>query len=244
MTPFLQFRVWLRRGPRGEIVLAAIAAALALAVAAWSLVPAGEEDGSTDLATAGSGPSSTVVGGSSAAEGTVDGTEPGTSGEGTTGSAVGTPAGGEAGAPTLSEAGTAPSPAADECSGLRPNDQGISPSEIFVAVPLINLGGDVGNETFGIRPDLEAVANAAAAGVNADGGVACRKMRIKTYRVNPLDQNEQRSKCLQIAADKPFAVIDFASYLDPVDRACFVENKLPYEGATSITEEEAAGGAP
>src|SRR5207249_8936566 len=110
-----------------------------------------------------------------------------------------------------SRAGAAATAASeDKCAGLAPTDQGVTASEIFVAVPLINLGGDVGNETFGIRKDLEAVANAAAAGINADGGVACRKLRIKTYRVNPLNQNEQRSKCLEIIADKPFAVIDFA----------------------------------
>jgi len=245
MTPFLQFRVWLRRGPSGEHVLAAIAAVLALALGAWTLVPADEDDGSTNVA-ADSGISSTVASESSGGAGTAEGPQPGTADSGTPAGAAGTSAGGEAGEPVLAEAatGTATTPSPDGCAGLRSNDQGISPSEIFVAVPLLNLGGDVGNETFGIRADLEAVANATAAGVNSEGGVACRKLRIKTYRVNPLDQNEQRSKCLQIAGDKPFAVIDFASYLDPVDRACFIENKLPYEGATSITEEEASGGAP
>src|SRR5688572_29481729 len=44
MTPFLQFRVWLRTGPMGERVSAALAAALAVAVLGWALVPLATDD--------------------------------------------------------------------------------------------------------------------------------------------------------------------------------------------------------
>src|SRR5205085_1241033 len=85
---------------------------------------------------------------------------------------------------------------------------------------------------------------AAAAGINADGGVGCRKMAIKIFRVNPLDQNDTRAKCLDIVAAKPFAVIDFGGYIDPVSRACFVEHKLPFQSALAITEAEGKSSYP
>lgn len=242
MTPFLQFRVWLRRGPMGERVLAGLAAAVVIAVVAWAAVPVdddsaenlvtgaqttGDEEGGPATADAPGTPEAVESSGEAAAT-TDDGPEP-----------TGGPAPPPPGGATVAE-----SSGADRCSGLTASDQGVSPSEILVAVPLINLAGEVGNETFGIRSDLEAVAQAVAAGINSEGGVACRTMRIKTYRVNPLERNEQRAKCLEMVAAKPFAVIDFAAYLDPVARSCFPENQLPYEGSTSVTEEESAGAHP
>jgi hypothetical protein len=107
-----------------------------------------------------------------------------------------------------------------------------------VAVSVINLGGEIGNSAVGFRTDLDKVANAAAAGINATGGVACRKLRIKVYKVNPLDQNDQRAKCLDMVDDKPFAVIDWAGFLNPASRTCFAEAKLPYQSLAPVNQEE------
>ena len=306
MTPFLQFRVWLRRGPLPERVSAGVAVLIVVALLGWALVPVdtttrveaasgrGPRQGQAapagtggahvapgKVGGGGGGPSAGDAGtGGSAAPGTPAGT-PGAgpdagSGSGTApasgpgarpvagadAAAPGAPAPAADGAPEAAAPGNdgsapptgdpaAPAPGAppappgpgtspkQRCDGLRATDQGVTASEILVAVPILSLGGDVGNETFGVRGDLEAVAQAAADGVNASGGVACRDFRIKTYRVNPLDPNEQRSVCLQIASDKPFSVIDFGGYLTAASRSCFVEHQIPYQASLAITEEEA-----
>jgi len=243
MTPFVQFRVWLRRGPSGERAAAGVASVVVLALVVWATIPVHE----VRLAVGGPGPATAgqvgaAEGGPAAAPGEAPVKEAGAAGSAAAGSTrvTSVPAAGpRAGGPAARGQGTA------LCSGLRATDQGVSPTETFVAVSLVNLAGDVVNQTFGIRSDLEAVAQAVAAGINEEGGVACRRLRIKTYRVNPLDPNDQRSKCLEIVGDKPFAVIDLAGYLSPVARSCFVENKIPYQqGDALINEDEAAGAQP
>ena len=258
MTPFLQFRVWMRTGPVGERLSAGLAAVLAVAVLGWALVPlatddtaqiaAGGEFGGSDVSgdpvggvgdptgsdggPSGADPSApTADGAPSAGDQASGGADPGT------GTGTGT---GSDGAPAP-QAGGGP---AGGCDGLGASDQGVTAEEVFVAVPVINLGGSLGNETFGIRGDLEAVAKAATAGINATGGVACRKLRTKVYQVNALDQNEARARCLQIIADKPFAVIDFGAYLGSTLRKCFVDARLPMQVALAITDAEAKSSFP
>lgn len=250
MTPFLQFRLWLRRGPSAERAAASVAGVLFLALVAWALVPVGGEAEDTTaqeaLVSAGGATPATdpnlqssagneeaiptegvpVAGGSAAPAPTASGAAPAARGV--------SPGGG---------AGSAAS-AADPCSELKSTDQGVTDKEIFVAVAVLNIVGEFGNETFGVRGNVEEIAHAAAAGVNASGGVACRKLRIKVYKVNPVDQNDQRSKCLQIIGDKPFAVIDVSSYTTPAARACFLEAKLPFSGTQTLNEKQAAGQYP
>lgn len=243
MSPFLEFRVWLRRGPAGERVVAGLAALVALALFGWALVPlshgsSGADNGSTALGVGAERTTKTTI-----ADGaTSDATTPT---DDATSLTPGSPSGPDASGADTQDDTTAPTAVASKCaSPLKATDQGVTAKEVLVAVAIISLGGDVGNETFGIRGDLEDVANAAAAGINADGGVGCRKMVIKIFRVNPLDQNDTRAKCLDIAAAKPFAVIDFGGYIDPVSRACFVEHKLPFQSALAITEEEGKASYP
>jgi hypothetical protein len=249
MTPFLEFRVWLRRGPVVERVLAAIATSIVVALLAWALVPldynAADDDRASDTAlragaatTSGGDTPATLEGSTAPDDQPAGSSDPQPGGaspsSGTTGEA-------SQGSAETTDAATS----ADPCAGpLTASDQGVSAKEVLVAVAIISLGGDVGNKTFGIRDDLEAVADAAAAGTNADGGVACRKLVIKKFRVNPLDPNDTRAKCLDIAAAKPLAVIDFGGYIDPVARACFVEHKLPFQSALAISEVEGKSSYP
>ena len=254
MTPFLEFRVWLRRGPSGERAAVGVAAVALLALLAWAVVPVDDDDieGATNVA-AGSETVPGADGPEAAAEGatgaggqtsTADGAPARPGDDSATGSGPSGSGGGEAASSGPDDGGARAGAPADRCAALGATDQGVTDKEIFVAVTLVNLGGDVGNETFGIRRDLEAVANAAAAGVNAEGGVACRRIRIKTYRVNPLNAHEQRSRCAEVIEAKPFAVLDYAAYLDPVARSCFAAAKVPFQPVTSVTEEEAAGAQP
>lgn len=252
MTPFLQFRVWLREGPAGERLSAGVAALLAVIVLGWALVPLTETPDAQLATTPGVGsvngadqlaPPATVLEGDSATADPGGGSQPadGSSGGVDTGSSGGLDGGSSGAAPSTTGAGASGGAA---CADLRATDQGVTAEEILVAVPLINLGGSLGNETFGIRGDLPAIAQAAAAGINATGGAACRTLRIKTYQVNALDQNDARAKCLEIVADKPFAVIDFGAYLGSALRKCFVDARLPMQVALAITDAEARASFP
>src|SRR5205814_6894458 len=77
------------------------------------------------------------------------------------------------------------------------------------------------------------------------GGLACgRTLVAKKYDVNPVDQNDEQAKCLQMVQDKPFAVIDAAGYITPVSRSCFVQNGLPFQLSTSAGNTEVTKGYP
>lgn len=257
MTPFLQFRVWVRRGPNGERIATGFAFVMVLALIVWTAVPLRDDGSAVELGVSAETPTDQQVAATTApspTEAPPDSTAPESAPAGGIpdkaggGSAGGSQPGGpaaKAGGPAANgSTGAGEVPTAKPCSGLRATDQGVSAEEIFVAVPFVNLGGEVGNQTFGYRSNLKEVAEAAAAGINGEGGVACRKLRIKTYAVNPLDASEQRATCLRIAADKPFAVIDFLGYVNPVARSCFVDEKLPYQSYLPVNEGEAAGAYP
>jgi hypothetical protein len=240
VAPFLRLRVWLRRGPTGERWAAAAAGALFLALLAWSLVPLSNDedpssatDGTTVSAAAPAGEAQPTNGPGGAAVGpggAADAPAP----------AVGGVASGAAGASggASTAAASAPGASSSPCSSLRATDQGVTDKEIFVAVPVINLVGAVGNETFGVRGNIEEIVNATAAAINAQGGIACRKLRVKVYKVSPIDKNEQHSRCIEIIGDKPFAVLDIAGYADAASRACFYQAKLPLQGGSSLSELE------
>jgi ABC-type branched-subunit amino acid transport system substrate-binding protein len=230
----LRFRVWLRRGPTGERAISATAAVLLAALVVWALVPLGQDDG-------GDSPEALAAGGTTAASAATAGSP--TSPEVTPGAAVtATPVAGQPGVASSSQtpgAAQAAVAGADRCAGLGASDQGVTKTEIFVAVSEINLAGQLGNSLFGLRGNLDEVVNAAVAAVNAEGGVACRKLRVKIYKTNPIDPNEQRSTCLQIAGDKPFAVIDVFGFANPASRGCLIDSKIPFQGSSTLSEDEA-----
>jgi len=120
----------------------------------------------------------------------------------------------------------------------------VSPTQVLVAVPTVKLAGDIGNEAVGVRGNIAGTAQAVADGINSQGGVACRKLVIKTYPVNPIDPNDQHAKCLQIIADKPFAVVDIGGFVDSVGRACIVQGRLPFEGVSLVNDDELNGAFP
>jgi hypothetical protein len=248
MTPFLEFRMWLRRGPSAERVLAGLAVVVLAPLLVWAAMPpetngANVAAGTSAAGAAGpSGASSTPSGGgeggdAAASPGTVTTV---TGAGGSAGAAATGAAGGSAGA----AAGGPAAAAASRCPNLRATDQGVTASEIFVAVPVVNLAGAIGNETVGVRGNVEEVVNAVADAINDEGGVACRKLRVKVYKVNPIDQNEQQSKCLEIVADKPFAVVDISGFADPSARACILRAKIPFQGTTTINESEGVESSP
>lgn len=109
----------------------------------------------------------------------------------------------------------------------------------------ISLAGPIGNSTFDLRPDLENIANAIAADINARGGVACgRKLVLKHHDVNPIDSNDTQTKCLQMVQERPFAVLDYGGYVNPATRRCFINAKIPMEVATTLGQTEVRSGYP
>jgi hypothetical protein len=159
--------------------------------------------------------------------------------------------GGGGGSPQgVAKPGVASAPAAGPvagsaaCTKLQSSDQGITPSEVRIDVSDISLAGPIGNQTFNIRPDVHRIASAVADSINRAGGLDCRKLVITQYDVNPLDSNDEQSKCLQMVQDHPFAVLDYAGYVTPVSRACFVQAHLPLETATSLGDDESQSSYP
>jgi hypothetical protein len=128
------------------------------------------------------------------------------------------------------------------------SDDGVTASEINIAVPVINLTGAFTNETFGLRnaDDAFSVAEAIAADINADGGVACRQLKLKLYKVNILDPNQQKATCLDIINDKPFAVIDIGGFTTPASRTCLKDSKILYDASSNglVNNDELAGWKP
>ena len=243
MTVFLQFRLWLRRAPRGERAVAGVAAALVLALAAWLLVP--PHSGSTGASDALAQADQQAVGG--AAPGSAAGplpaasTAPAGSAGGMTGAAPPTNAAG--GRPT----GTGPTPAAAGaagpatgnagCASPPGTDQGVTGKQISVAIILINLVGQAGNSAFGLpqpetqRKWFEDVIEA----TNKSGGIACRKVAPVFYTGNPADNSNLQQLCLQIAQAKPFFVIDLGAYtVSPDIATCYPKAGLPFRTTSPL----------
>jgi hypothetical protein len=243
VTPFHQFRLWLRRGPAPERVAAAVAAAVLVALVGWALVPV--RDGASSAVDAGAGANVTAEAsgpGSATATTAPAGDSSGATSGVTAGDASGV-AGGPVGPQGSGPVGAAGAPSG-ACAGVRASDQGVSGSEILVALSIINLTA-VGNEAVGLRSpdDIKAAAQAVVDGINREGGAACRKLRLKSYLVSPVDANDQRAKCLQIQADKPFAVVDFGGFYSPPARKCIADAKIPLVG-TGLDEQEMTGSYP
>ncbi|MHB8467026.1 MAG: type 1 periplasmic-binding domain-containing protein [Acidimicrobiales bacterium] len=247
MSAFQEFRLWARRAPVGERVSVALAAVVAVTLLGWLLVPAATKTGASSSAFAVSAGSSgvTVKGGESAAGGSAATVAGGpTAGGGTSiGGAAGQTTAGQAAAvgPAGSVAGSGGGViGAGGCSSPPGGDQGVTASEIKVAITLVNIIGPAGNSTFGVPSTSEQQADFqwSIDAINAAGGVACRKLVPHFYTANPVDQSDLHQKCLDIAQAKPFAVIESGGYTGSPSVTCFPQNQLPLIGGGLISGSE------
>jgi hypothetical protein len=243
MTPFLQFRLWLRRAPRGERVLAGVATALVLSLAGWLLVPPASNSGNVSLGTQPGQPVSATPGATAAAS-------PGASlPPGTTSAPGGGPqavtgpgtVGGGVPAPVVSTGTQAGVHSAGGCTSPPGSDQGVSGTQIKVAIILINLVGAAGNGAFGLPPPdtqrkwFQDVIDA----TNASGGVACRKIAPLFYQGNPADSSNLQQLCLQVTQAKPFMVIDLGAYtVNPEIATCYPKSGLPFRTTTPLPADQ------
>jgi hypothetical protein len=227
VSPFQEFRLWLRTSPASERAVAGIGAALAVALLAWLLVP-GSSDSSAGVA-AGPAAASSV----------------GAAGSGPATTAVTTPTGGvTAGAPatpgvTVPSSGPAvAAPAPTSPSGAPASTcptgsaTGVSGGTVKLAFGLTSIQGPVANGIFGIATPEQQKAGfmAAVNGVNAEGGIGCKKIVPSFVEINPINQEELAQKCREISDSGVFAFLDSGSYTTYPAVECFGQRKLPYFG--------------
>ncbi|MHB8463655.1 MAG: type 1 periplasmic-binding domain-containing protein [Acidimicrobiales bacterium] len=251
MTPLLEFRRWARRSPAAERLLTAGVAVGLLGLLAWALVPVGDSS-RTDVAASGAD-TGTATGaatagsaggrvGPAAAGGAA--TPGGGAASGTVG--AGASAGGAGGAADQVAAGGGggvSAGATGSCGSLTSTDQGVTPTQIKIDIDVADLAGQAGNSLVGLpsAQTEEAIFQAAIDAVNASGGVRCRQLVAKYYRVNALDQPSLEAACLNMVADHPFALLDEglgSPAGSHTPRDCPPSYKLPEFASLALSQSE------
>jgi hypothetical protein len=209
---YQQLRLWYRRASVKSKAVAAATVLVVLGLLIWLIVPgAAKKSGAT---VASSGPAAETNSGA-ASSGLAQGSN---AISGATGASV-------TGRPHTCPTGT---------------DQGVTATEVHVAVGLIDIPGI--NQAFNIPTASQQqdwfglVINA----INKEGGVACRQVVATYYHINQIDPNNLEQNCLDIIASKPFAYIDDGAYLTASQKDCFPVGKIPYIGPSGVTAEEQA----
>ena len=268
MTPFMQLRLWWRRGTVAQRASASLATLIVLALAAWVLIPTGSDDGATTVASGGG------VGVQGGTGGNLGGqTGKGTKAGGQTGSGGTTKASGSGGssqssaggggsssggatpgaAPAAGQQGGGPAsgaPAAGggkQCLQAPDGTPGVSDDEIHIAVGVLELAGAIGNSAAGVASaeELERIGQAAIDDINGRGGVQCRKLVGKFYRGNPINQDQQRATCLEIVQDRPFLFSDAGAFAYPFGSYnCLSQQEVPTITPVNITGSDVERFAP
>src|SRR5439155_15290809 len=88
--------------------------------------------------------------------------------------------------------------------------KGISDKEVKIAVALTQIIGPAANTLFDVPTPAQAKADfeAAIAGINREGGVACRKLVATYINVNPVDESQMMQVCRDVADGDLFAIAD------------------------------------
>jgi hypothetical protein len=245
MRPFQEFRLWAKRAPVGERAATAVAAVIAVTLLAWLVVPE-DDDATTDVAAVGA-----PAAGAASAQG-AGGTAPTVAGGGAAGGGapVAPAAGGGSGAAPAAGGGGGAAPAEGGTGGaataaeapacVEGTAKGVTETEVRVVVALTEIVGPAANTLFDVPTPAEARADfeAVVAGINAEGGVACRTLVAEYINVNPTNESGMMQTCRDVADADVFAVVDTGSLATrPAVLACFGQLQVPYFGAFYITEE-------
>ena len=249
MTPFQQFRTWLRKASSTEHVTTAVAGVVVVALFGWLVAPVHQGTAAsrlelvtpTVLTTGGTAPIPAAGTGRTGSPPDAVGSAPGTTGPGVGSTS---PAGASPGnaAPPGTRGSVATGPTGPTgptgTTGAQPTttprcptagDPGVSNTKIDVAVTITDIVGASGNDAVGVPSPAEQQQDwqYVAGSINAAGGAACRQLDIHFYDVNPVNSNDAQQKCLQIAADNPFVVIDGGSLTDVGASDCLPAQRIP-----------------
>ena len=230
MTPFLQFRIWLRRASAAQQAMTTFAAAAAVALVVWAAVPSGN---SVQSVGAGGAVTQGTVGGSN-----VTGSQTGAVGAGSNRSSGsgGLPSGGRTGqSPTGSggnvssggvgaggtgvsggTGGTAGSGTGGVVSGV--TTPATSPSgapacskmgTLKIGVALPDAAGGTLNQIVGAPPVAQEQADYAAVfdSINKAGGVDCNDLAGDYFAADETNSSSVDTGCQQFVQDKVFAVL-------------------------------------
>jgi hypothetical protein len=241
VTPFQQFRLWSRGGPRAERAATAIAFSVLLVLVAWASVPGSTPEGSSaalDAAVSGSpeAPGAGPAGGGAPVGGAGSGAATRAPGSGTTAPVLGSLPAGRPGAANDDSssrvaAGTAPgaaraaAPGTAGCGTAGATDVGVTSQAIRVGVSLPDLGGLGPAFNVPAVEDQQKAWDAVFAVYNQAGGVQCRKLTPRYYRDDVTSATAEHATCLQMVQDKLFAVIQ--NFYFPEESTCLARNKIP-----------------
>jgi hypothetical protein len=260
MTPFLQFRLWWRRGGAGERLAATLAAAVVVVLVGWALVPTTSDDEPTNLQAVSPSPTAggdvpagvdeaTAPEGApdSAGETVVGGDQPAaTSGAASPVPGGPTAAGGDTGAVAGQGSASAES-GGRRCPPAPSGAVGVTDRTISIAVALLDLAGPIGNGAANqaSADDQQRMAQAVIADINARGGAGCRQLTAKFFKMNPIGADQGRSACLEILQSRPAVVADLGGFAFPQSAyACVPQQKVPLLTVSLILSSEAQRFAP
>lgn len=257
MRPYLYLRRWWRRTTSANRAMTSVALCVVVALVAWIFAPTGKDDVTSvrgvargtaaggNAGTAESGTANEAAGVAPAASGETagDAVTGGTGGV-TPAAAGGATAGGTGGTTSAAAGGASSAGGAGKAAGCvaaQSGTPGITDKTISVAAALVDLAGPIGNSAAGLgsADELARMTQAVAADINARGGLQCRNVTVKTYKVNPLSQDQQHAACLQIAQDRPFIAIDLGAFAFPQGAYdCIPQQKVPLVDALSVLPSE------
>lgn len=146
---------------------------------------------------------------------------------------------------THSSAGTGTG-SAKLASGCPAGGPGVTSALINLAVTVVDIhSGSLTNATVGVpsvqvqEQDWSLVAD----NINNSGGAACRKFALHFYNVNPLDPTGAQQSCLDIAASKPFMVLDLGALSDIGASNCIPAHQVSF-ASEYLTQDQLTKYAP
>lgn len=235
MTMFQQLRIWLHRASTAERTTTGLAVIIVVALLSYLIVPVTGGSATAALqansgfptptgANTPTGPGVAASPGAIATPGTIGGTTGGPQPTGPS-SAVG---GGNPSFPGGTTGGPASGGSTRQCTSAAAG-QGVTATELKLAVTIVNLVGAVGNGAVGVPSPAEQEKDygEVADTINKAGGAACRKLVLTFYTVNPLDPSNTQSQCQAIADSKPFAALDLGALTDVGASDCIPQQKIP-----------------
>ena len=116
---------------------------------------------------------------------------------------------------------------------------GITDSEVRVAVLLVNAGGIISEQAFGVPgpEEQQKLFQAVVDSVNDAGGAGCRKVVPVFMPVNAVDQSALQQACLDVQQAGVFAVFDMGAYTAFQEFAkCYPQAGIPLFSSWAISQ--------